>query len=385
METWMKKFGLVGLSLAGVVALAAGRAPDEEEEIGGSFEQPINQQGGAAQSNGHARSMSTVVDGGDTITVVTENGKTTVQRNGEKLKKSQYRIKGNQIELLDESGNVTKTIPSPAVPRVHRFSFNGAPTPPPVPGGAQTKIVVRGTPKVMLGVTMTDADAEVLEDIDADGGGVMLMSVTEGLPAAKAGLKARDVVVEADGKALAGEEALRSILKSKNPGDQLALKLFREGKAQTVNVTLEAFDASKLNVTTTVTRDSDGDAQEIEEILQGVEKQVRTQIEALKSQLSATDWNQVRDQVTAALGDAMKQLEEARKQAAEAGVTGMKWWQEHGQNIQVPHGWLQLTPTPSAPAAMPRQDVSEKLDRLSEQLDKMNKRLDAMEKQLDKK
>jgi hypothetical protein len=395
-KVWSKRVGMLGLGVCAALALAAGRAgdvnsPDEEEVIKGDFSQPLGQD---SEPGNTSRSVMTTVDGGDSFTVTNENGKITVQKNGEKLPKSQYRQKSGKIEILDGDGNVVKSLPSaPKVPSVRglRSLSMIAPNAPGVPAAPGTpRIIMKGAPRVMLGVTMTDADAEGDEE------GAMLISVTEGLPAAQAGLKAKDIVIEADGKPIEGEEALRAILKTKNPGDELVLKIIRNGENQNIRVKLAEFDAAKLNTQITVTRSSDDesiDSEELAEILKGVEEQVKAQIEALRAQLNATDWNKVRDQVSAGLDEAMKQLEEARVQAADAGAMGARWWQEHGRNFTMPKGWVQFTqPTPPpAPAvqSFPRSDagagVGDKLDRLSEQLEKMNQRLDAMEKQIEKK
>ncbi|MBX3380002.1 MAG: PDZ domain-containing protein [Phycisphaeraceae bacterium] len=400
---WTKRIGLMGagLGLCAAMALAAGRAgeaqgPEEEEVIKGDFNQPLGQ---TEDTTGNfSRSMMTTVDGSDTFTVISENGKVTVQKNGEKIPKSQFRQKKGNLEILDADGNVIKTLPIGATWNAGEMKglrgLVGVSPQADAPAGSPNvqRLVVRGQPKVMLGVTMSDADAETLEQIGAKNGAVVLNSVREGLPAAEAGLEANDVIVEADGKPVDGYEALRSVLATKRAGDELALKLFRKGQSKNITVKLAAFDADKMNSIVTIERfgEAGDNSEELVEILKGVEEQVKAQVEALRSQLNATDWNKVRDQVSDALGEAMKQLEEARMQAAEAGTAGVKWWQEHGQNFTMPKGWMQFTPAPSAPAVppsprMPRQDVGDKLDRLSEQLDKMNRRLDAMEKQIDKK
>lgn len=404
---WSKRMGRVGVAGLGVcaaMAIAAGHAGERhgpgEEEIKGNFSEPLGQGSGHGDehSGNFSRSVMTTVDGSDTFTVTSENGKVTVQKNGEDLPKSQYRQKKGNLEILDGDGNVIKSLPM-------NFKWNASemkglrglarmtPQPPAAPGAPRAqRVIVRDQPRVMLGVTMSDASEEMLEEIGVDQGAVLLNSVREGLPAAQAGLRSQDVIVEADGKAVEGYEALRSILAKKSPGDELALKIYRDGKSQDIRVKLAAFDQDKMGSIVTVERFGEGgdDSEELVEMLKGVEEQVKAQVEALRTQLNATDWNKVRDQVSTALGEAMEQLEEARKQASEAGTAGARWWQEHGQNFNIPKGWMQFTPAPSAPAVpppagMPRQDVGDKLDRLSEQLEKMNKRLDAMEKQIEKK
>ena len=109
---------------------------------------------------------------------------------------------------------------------------------------------------------------------------------------------------------------------------------------------------------------------------------------ALKSQVDEADWNNVKDQVSAALAESMKQLAVAREQAASGAAEGMKWWQEHGQELTAPNGnWMRLVVPAPTPAPAPAQEaqVDNKLDKLSEQLDRLNKRLDEMEKQIQKK
>src|SRR5690606_40296222 len=68
-------------------------------------------------------------------------------------------------------------------------------------------------------------------------GGLLVTNVTENSPAAKAGIKAGDVVTEADGKAISeGADLIRVLNDTK--GD-LKLTLVRKGARQTVTVTPE--------------------------------------------------------------------------------------------------------------------------------------------------
>lgn len=69
--------------------------------------------------------------------------------------------------------------------------------------------------------------------------GVMISDVRENSPAAKAGLKAGDIIVEADGKAVKGDLDLIRTVNAKKEGD-VSITIVREGKRQTISVTPEA-------------------------------------------------------------------------------------------------------------------------------------------------
>ena len=62
--------------------------------------------------------------------------------------------------------------------------------------------------------------------------------VTPGSPAAKAGLKADDVMVEFDGKPIQNLYDFTYALRAKMPGDVVRVKVLRAGKPLEVPVTL---------------------------------------------------------------------------------------------------------------------------------------------------
>ncbi len=84
-------------------------------------------------------------------------------------------------------------------------------------------------------------------------GGALVEQVSEGSPAAKAGIRGGsrtvgvqgqsfviggDVVVRADGKTISGFEGLIAYLSTKKPGDEITLTVERDGKMRDVKVTL---------------------------------------------------------------------------------------------------------------------------------------------------
>jgi S1-C subfamily serine protease len=68
--------------------------------------------------------------------------------------------------------------------------------------------------------------------------GVKFADVSSGSPAQKAGLQAGDIMVEFDGKAIQNLYDFTYALRGKKPGDEVMVKVTREGKALEVKVTL---------------------------------------------------------------------------------------------------------------------------------------------------
>lgn len=69
--------------------------------------------------------------------------------------------------------------------------------------------------------------------------GVFIASVTKNSAASNAGLKAKDVIVAMDGKKVEDVVSLHSNLYSHKIGDKVSVEIYRDGKKQTVSVTLK--------------------------------------------------------------------------------------------------------------------------------------------------
>lgn len=72
--------------------------------------------------------------------------------------------------------------------------------------------------------------------------GAEQFAVASGSPADKAGLESRDVVVEIDGEKVTEDNTLFEIIQQKFIGDEVSLKVYRDGEYFDVNVTLEEFE-----------------------------------------------------------------------------------------------------------------------------------------------
>ncbi len=69
--------------------------------------------------------------------------------------------------------------------------------------------------------------------------GVRFSDVREGSPAAKAGLKGGDILIEFDGKKVQNLYDFTYILRTKKPGDTVKVKVLRDGKPLDAECTLE--------------------------------------------------------------------------------------------------------------------------------------------------
>ena len=86
----------------------------------------------------------------------------------------------------------------------------------------------------------TDAGFLGVEGADASGNraGALVTSVSDGSPAAEAGLRDGDVVVAVDGRTVSSMIDLAAEVRTKQPGDRVELTVVRDGQEQTVEVTL---------------------------------------------------------------------------------------------------------------------------------------------------
>ncbi|ACB75010.1 DegQ family serine endoprotease [Opitutus terrae] len=102
---------------------------------------------------------------------------------------------------------------------------------------ASTGKVVRG----YLGVTIQDITAELAEHFDLPNrAGALVAEVQPDSPAAKAGLKGGDVVTKIDGKAIKDARNLKLIVGSLKPGEKVTAEVLRDGKTQTMELSVTA-------------------------------------------------------------------------------------------------------------------------------------------------
>ncbi len=100
-----------------------------------------------------------------------------------------------------------------------------------------------GRASLDVGVVTVDASVTAQYNLSVDHG-ILVASVTPNGPAATAGLRAGDVIVQIDNTPVIGVQSLGDALLSKSPGDTVAVTINRGSQQMTVNVTLGELPAN---------------------------------------------------------------------------------------------------------------------------------------------
>jgi S1-C subfamily serine protease len=98
---------------------------------------------------------------------------------------------------------------------------------------------VTNTGRAALGIQGADIDSAIAtqNNLPVDRG-VLIVSLTPNGPAAKAGLKPGDIIVQVANKAVNDSTSLSDALLSKKPGESVTVQIYRGNQQLTVNVTL---------------------------------------------------------------------------------------------------------------------------------------------------
>ena len=129
------------------------------------------------------------------------------------------------------------------------------------------KIVLKG----YLGVTLeADMDRRAAERRGFTGDGVLVSNVQPNLPAARAGLKAYDIITEINGQKTPSLPVLRSLIGNRPPGQIIRLTVWRDGQTEDLDVALAAarFDPKAR---TLVVVGGDGDAKKFETLVTAID------------------------------------------------------------------------------------------------------------------
>jgi putative serine protease PepD len=87
----------------------------------------------------------------------------------------------------------------------------------------------------LLGVTLKDGS---VKDGNATRSAAIIAEVSNGTPAATAGLRSDDAIIKVDDELVNGSESLVAQIRERNVGSRVSLTIMRGGKEQTVQVTL---------------------------------------------------------------------------------------------------------------------------------------------------
>ena len=162
------------------------------------------------------------------MTVIVENGKVTI--NGKPVDGA------NLPELM---GSV------PGIPKVMMFKSDDMNAPLPKLDGKVGELkIVKGMPLDMskmgenFGQFLFDDGPKMgisIEDL-TEGSGAKVLDVTEGSPAAKAGIAKNDIITSVDGSSICDVATLQEKAANLKAGDNIALKLTRDGKSKEVTI-----------------------------------------------------------------------------------------------------------------------------------------------------
>ena len=104
-----------------------------------------------------------------------------------------------------------------------------------------------GGKRVFIGAGLTTLTPELREFFGAPkDAGVLVGSLTENGPAARAGVRIGDVITTVDGTQVSGAMELSRAMKGKQAGDAVRLDLIRNKKSQSVTVNVEERDVREF-------------------------------------------------------------------------------------------------------------------------------------------
>ena len=101
------------------------------------------------------------------------------------------------------------------------------------------KIESLSKPILNLGISVRTIDESLSKQLNMEQG-LYIVEVTEFSSAEKAGLKAGDIIVKADGTRITTFDEFKEIKNAKEEGDNISLEVVRNGESKTINVTLTA-------------------------------------------------------------------------------------------------------------------------------------------------
>lgn len=164
------------------------------------------------------------------------NVQAAVVRNGQRTTVTVTPREGNRVGFhrLDELRDLTRdfSYDMPAPPALP------APPAPPAPPSVWSFGDGFGRSSSRLGVTLSELSPQLAEYFGAKDG-VLVSSVSDGSSAAKAGLKAGDVITSLNGEAVSGAADLRRGIQDAKDGDELTIGVVRDRKAITIKAKVE--------------------------------------------------------------------------------------------------------------------------------------------------
>ena len=162
----------------------------------------------------------------------------TILRNGSEREIAATMGK-REAPVFQNSGMLEKLWGLPGIPEYPNRPF------PPLNENEPNVFIFRGDQNRQIGVSVTPLTKQLGDFLGvSDGRGLLVTSVRENSPAAKAGLKAGDVIIEIEGKKIGETLDLIRVLNEKKEGEA-ALTIVREKHRQTFRVMPETLKIEK--------------------------------------------------------------------------------------------------------------------------------------------
>lgn len=153
------------------------------------------------------------------------------------------------VALMAAAAVLPAVAQQPPVPPVPPAS------PAPAPRARAGRVITMQGSATYLGIGVQDLDAERARTLKLkEDRGAEVTSVTADSPAAKAGIKEGDVVLEYNGQAVEGQEQLARLVRETPAGRHVKIVVWRNGGAQTLSATVESrrggmFEGGDFNFT----------------------------------------------------------------------------------------------------------------------------------------
>ena len=175
--------------------------------------------------------------------------KLTILRGGDEREITVTVGKRELPKLQNTNGVLMDLYGYPGIPEFPDFSKTPLPSLPATPArpGEPNVFVFPGQASRQIGIGVSSLTKQLGEYFGvAEGRGLLINNVRENSPAAKAGLKAGDVITEVEGKEIKGNTDFVRALNEKKEGD-VSLTIIRDRSRQTVRVTPETVKGEMFN------------------------------------------------------------------------------------------------------------------------------------------
>lgn len=399
----INKLALVSVT---TILCAAGAA---FSQAGGGFDRPLNEARQPARDSGAGVATSTFmsfskIEGDQRYHVEIRDGEVSAKVNGREVPADRVRRDGERVEILDRRGDVLASfnvgvvappVPPappagatgrggrivPAQPLIVRPAPRGlqpaAPDADAAPGAAPAAPALP-PPRVMIGITMSEVPEALLEHLEIEcDAAVMIDRVIDDLPAARAGLRSRDIIIEVDGKRPVTPAMIRESINRKDPGQTVEMKVIRRGQEQVVKLKLEKFDEARFAAVEAAR----------EQMIAGLQEQLRGAHEEIRG---AEEIRRQAEERVRRLAPIEIDLHEMFRERGIDGEQMRRFREMQGQRGDfprmgaLPEGWEMFVPM--SPGGQPGRErlsqIEERMTDLERQVEGLADRLDEIKKAL---